>query len=697
MFEWIFILISSTLFPFIFIYHFFYKTPFYLLECIAISFPIGIALSSFFSFYIGVFFQIYLSKSHSWIVSLFFFTLTLIELNFFRNQKRNQNQNQNQKKNQNQNQNQNQKKNVIQIETFFLKQLINEIYTNDVFSIALFTLMILFLYLFHIHFLRYTPDGRSTAMNGFADLPFHENIINSFIHGANSKWKGMNNLKTLFYSNEKFVYPIICNYHTALLVGAGQGGLREMLIIPSIMMIFSFITLLYFLNLRIFKSRNGAVISLFMFFFSGGLGFITFLKRLLTGTDVNLYEYNYVQWIDKGKEYFWWNPVDAMLPNQRTSLFGYPIVISIFILLWIILTVDIKRNSFIKYAKAFSLAGFLTGILPLIHLHCFFAVAFVSILLCIFFFPITKPNQWIKYITSWSVFGIVSNIIAFPQLLMFFKRATKEGFAKISPVWIGENTNPFSYLFKALGILLILSIIGIIFLNSKQIKFYISTLLLAIFGWIVLLQPWKFDNMKILQIWFFVASGVAANTLVQYWPSPYIKNEKPLIKFMRAISIFFIIIIFISSIFSGVISVLRLPMKIAGLHSNEDYIVGNWITYNTPIDSIFFTDNDYHASPVSTIAGRQIYFGFVGWSHSHGIDYFEREKKKNEMMKLLDDLENQEKVDKFNQILDEENISYIYLTGYRKLSDSVMKKADLKEVLSVSHITVIQRLYPHFD
>ena len=56
----------------------------------------------------------------------------------------------------------------------------------------------------------------------WADLPFHLNIISSFLYGANVDATVFRPLASVFYSNTSLAYPFLPDFHAAYNVAAGR-------------------------------------------------------------------------------------------------------------------------------------------------------------------------------------------------------------------------------------------------------------------------------------------------------------------------------------------------------------------------------------------------------------------------------------------------------------------------------------------
>jgi hypothetical protein len=61
-----------------------------------------------------------------------------------------------------------------------------------------------------------------TGGTTWADLPFHLNIVSSFLYGANENATVLKPLASVFYSNATLAYPFLPDFHAAFNVAAGR-------------------------------------------------------------------------------------------------------------------------------------------------------------------------------------------------------------------------------------------------------------------------------------------------------------------------------------------------------------------------------------------------------------------------------------------------------------------------------------------
>ena len=79
-------------------------------------------------------------------------------------------------------------------------------------------------------------------------------------------------------------------------------------------------------------------------------------------------------------------------------------------------------------------------------------------------------------------------------------------------------------------------------------------------------------------------------------------------------------------IFSGALGAWREMMNNAKVYDDLDFDLAGWITANTPAHAVFMTDpsENNHIRPESSLAGRQVAQGYMGWLSSHGLDMYRR-------------------------------------------------------------------------
>ena len=79
-----------------------------------------------------------------------------------------------------------------------------------------------FTYIFYTHSLVEVGTGYHVGGTVYGDMPFHLNIINSFLHGVNRHATLFTGFQAVFFADAGLVYPFIPDWHIAVLVAAGR-------------------------------------------------------------------------------------------------------------------------------------------------------------------------------------------------------------------------------------------------------------------------------------------------------------------------------------------------------------------------------------------------------------------------------------------------------------------------------------------
>src|SRR3989338_8627029 len=204
-------------------------------------------------------------------------------------------------------------------------------------------------------------DGLYVGLtNNYGDLPLHMAYITSFVWGNNIPPQDPS------YAGEKLVYPFLADFLSAIFLKLGL-NFKDMLFIPGLLLTIAFYGILYYFTYRLTKKRFAAIISLFIFFFAGGFGFYYFYQDFLN-TSQGFWSFLMHLPRDYTKieplNYHWITPLTCLNVPQRAYLFGFPITILIFTLLYS--GIEHTRSSFKRMggSNEFLFAGIRAGALP---------------------------------------------------------------------------------------------------------------------------------------------------------------------------------------------------------------------------------------------------------------------------------------------------------------------------------------------
>jgi len=482
----------------------------------------------------------------------------------------------------------------------------------------------------------------SVVSLGWADTSFHLSMIGR-LRSADPFI-----LEHAITSGEPLIYSFIINLLTAFYQRVGFSLFSAWHISNAIYGI-SFFFLLYLLGKRLLHSSMSASSLVALVFFGGGIGFFLYFSDLslawnkggfdlLSSSIFNPpHEYTHLQYRDAGRdpsEYgifhniYWIVPSISFLSHQRT----FPAGLALATLLFIGLITYCDKKNLWRWALVW-------GMIPLVHIHSFISSS--MILVCWFFFDLKNYRAWI-------IGGIIGTALALPQILYLTPSNISDEFSFLRP-WIGWmmcthhsswyqcdegvrgiDTNIFWFWTKNFGIVFWGWFAAVFFfflykktnitkLFKQSSLIIIPSLLLFLIPNLVLLQPWEFDNNKILFYWWIFAS---VSTIIV---------AKNLFKNRRIAIVTFTLVIILSTL-SGIVDVMSRITKLTsnhyGYYNKEDVKVAEWINQNTLPNARFLT-GDFVDQFVPILTGRAIYLGYPGWLWVHGKAYIANQRKKN--------------------------------------------------------------------
>lgn len=455
-------------------------------------------------------------------------------------------------------------------------------------------------------------DGMYVGLtNNYGDLPLHLAYITSFVWGNNIPPQDPS------FAGEKLVYPFLSDFLSAIFLRLGL-DFRDILFIPGLLLTVAFYCILYYFTYRLTKRRFAAIISLFIFFFAGGFGFYYFFQDLVN-TSHSLWSFLMHLPRDYTKieplNYHWITPLTCLNVPQRPFLFGFPITMLVFSLLY----TGIEHKKW----REFLFAGILAGTLPFFHTHSFLAMLMVTIPLGLIFW------DWRR----WFLFFMPAFILSLPQALYLSDHIGSGSFFKYHFGWVAGKENFLWFWLKNTSLFCPVVIGGFVVIFARangrsplRLGFYVLPfLILFLLPNLVLFAPWNWDNIKILIYWFLGVTPIAACAMTCLY-------ENRRYKILSRIG-FFIIMFFLT--ISGAIDVFKYAIApIAGWKefSAEEIELAKRISIETPVDAIFLN------APVHNhlvfLSGRKALMGFPGHIWSHGYrDAYRREQDVKTMLK----------------------------------------------------------------
>ncbi|EAY21344.1 hypothetical protein TVAG_167190 [Trichomonas vaginalis G3] len=451
----------------------------------------------------------------------------------------------------------------------------------------------------------YLRDKYVASGPTFADLPFHLNIIRSFSTGINYNRSSLFDVWSSFQSNLSLAYPMFHNFYMAALMNTDDKGPVFMLQLTAALMCYVTIILIHGLALVYTKDHTNAAISILVWTNLGGFGYWCLFKY---GTSFNT-AVNFMNHLGTDTNAYTLQPLTQILIPQRSSLFSFPLVLGI-LMCFVKITQEKEIN--IRYII---LAGLCTCTLPQLQVHSFVAIAQYSISLCLIFLFKTKEKFW-PYFFKWSLYGLISCSIGIPLTYPFWGRA-HEGklFLNYKPIWDQNVYGKFKFPliqvwwngYGPFGYIMIL--FGWIAADKTQLYHWISSMVVWFFASFIRYQPWEGDNLKLFAACWI---PIAVPYVTQFYLYVYRKAKQH--KYIRYIVIFLIV----QQMFAALISFPLELLKPLQVYFPIDEEAGYWIQENIPTDAVIYSYSS-RFNPATSIAGRQLFYGFIYWVCQHGV------------------------------------------------------------------------------
>jgi hypothetical protein len=465
-----------------------------------------------------------------------------------------------------------------------------------------FLLFSVFLPTFFVSFLAYISilyHGDLVRGAVWADLPFHLNLISSFVYGCNSQRTSLFDNLSPFYANERLAYPVLPDFSASLMIGCFETPLQWAILIPSLPFIYSIFICLSRIA-AIFSHKSVSVYLVpWLFLCLGGMGWShIFNQELFNDMNVDMIH----NWGNERTEY-WFHPLFHYLFPQRLSLFALPIC-------WSYILLQMVAN---KNWRIYLFCGLLIGLLPQVQGHGLIALLEWTFAHAIINFPWNRKKEISKYVLRYLLLGIPAIGLSVPQLSPFFNRISNH-FSTFQSLWSDDHKSFLGLWWNGLGVFWVLSLFHCFTtMTFTQFKMYCPALFVFFLSNIIHYQPWNLDNTKV----FYNAWIPLALAAVCHFFAVLIEGK-------LKIGVILTVLLFVISGLSSVYAISKavwFPNPVWDAENPSD--IANWAIANTPLKSVWLTDT-HHNHPIPTLAGRQVILGYRGWVGSHNLDEIER-------------------------------------------------------------------------
>lgn len=429
------------------------------------------------------------------------------------------------------------------------------------------------------------PDGSIMALHYgvWGDWGAHFTFISSYLHREWGWWLGDSPLAV----GQPFRYPSLSHAITALFAEIGillginpVTALLDATRFLSTGLLFG-LPLLYDRVVRDFiPDRTARLLGFFIFAFSGSFG-LDLLNQ--PGSEQQFASH----WPSQGNEYA--NPIIAGLLPQRAMLYG---------IVQALIAVLMRKRSPL-------FASVLLGLLPFMHVHTWIVVSAVVGMLVVL-----NPSGARKQILQLRVV-LPFAVTSLAGLLYVFRGPALSHWNHFDFGWLIDPKHLFTSIFRNFTFLPVIVVIGIWKTQGLMRTLGITSALLLALCLTVNLQPFHWDNIKV--IWLAVAlSCTAASETIVGW----LKHPKLSVKIRTLAILCYMTVPAVVDHYRAHSGVQRVrfftPLEVASASA--------WIqSPHDPSGRLCGTIRHNHWLP--TLTGQPVVRGYEGWLWTWGIDY----------------------------------------------------------------------------
>jgi len=321
--------------------------------------------------------------------------------------------------------------------------------------------------------------------------------------------------------------------------------------------------------------------------------------------------------------------------------------------------------------------GACVGLFPLSHAHTYLVLMAVGGLMFLRDFILLGRPYKVCFL-RWSLFAIVSMVIAIPQILWMMVGSSNDAskFIEWAHGWMKRpDENVLWFWFMNAGLFPFILFMGLIqpfiprlplrFSSNKEenlpmprsaILFLIPFQFWFIVANYIKLNPWIWDNIKFMMIWYLASTPMVASMLSWMWrgfgSNVPVRQRSPVTLLKNVFYKTAVILIAISLIFTGFLDVWRVVSQkaVADEWNADDGRSALMIHQHTPKDALILHALT-HNSPVH-LAGRKSFVAYPGHLWSHGLNSVHEE---NEARQVLHGTHN------WMEILQNNKIDYLFV------------------------------------
>jgi hypothetical protein len=459
-------------------------------------------------------------------------------------------------------------------------------------------------WLFWTHDLISQPTGIYSAGSTWADYGLHASLISHFAVASRLP------LDFPLAAGAHLTYPFLADLLSAWLV-IGGWSLHLAIVIPNLILTLTFIQLFIGFAIRLTGRVSSAIAGLSLALLCGSTIGLSVAWHDWHSGHLSLWQFlnqlpqDYSS-LDTQNAHLVNLVADIILP-QHAFLLGLPIFAVVMVLMY-----EARRQHRTKWILT---AGALVGLLPLAHPHTFVVLA---IILATFTLEnLTRCHTWrTPWRSRWVAALALTVALALPQYLWQSLANHLGTGGHWAPGWMvlpSQSLPAFWWNnFGPTGIWLIV-LPALLWIRRSWRPYFIWYLPFAaifIFANLYSLQPFSFDNVKLMMYVYLIGLLLAADLGLQTL------RRRPWLTFAA-------IPIIILCISSGSLTIIREFQLHDQFASPDDQALARWVKADTPTGTVFAT-TDSPNQPIATLAGRPIVLGYEGWLYNFHLNYTSR-------------------------------------------------------------------------
>lgn len=330
----------------------------------------------------------------------------------------------------------------------------------------------------------------------------------------------------------------------------------------------------------------------------------------------------------------WYTPMMAWWLPQRSIDYGFAMAAAVLVL--VLAGLETAERDW----DGFILAGLLTGMLPLYHVHSLMAMAVLLAGLAAF--------RWRR---EWLMFGVAAAALGLPRMLQLAQgphgsatSSPPNNFPTIKLGWMYAEHGGhglidwLGFWWVNLGLALPLCFLVVVAwivrfipgparaiaraalapFPSMALRVCLPLMVVFAAANVVVTQTWDWDNTKLLSYWYFGAA-ILIGLLAEYWWRRSLWTRLPAA------------ILVLVTLASGSLVMLRLLPWTPAEHalgpytsaSAEEIDLARQVVAHTPANAVVMIPGR-HNDPVTMLAGRTVVVGYWGWLWSYGTIFGSR-------------------------------------------------------------------------